>query len=219
MKPAPHQNSVTHRGHSDSATSGFDTFRRFAAPHLAQILADAGFARPERIEATPPAEKGVGLCLGPDDGPSFWQPRPAGGHVTIKLHHGSMLSNMFAMGTQTLPAGGRLGPRAFAAGEGVFFVYVGSGRAMVNQGWRRIAPETLIYVARGVPHDIHNDGTADLSFAWVVTPPGLERLVGSMGRPREPGSSAPSPFDVPSDAAELYRRAGLTPLHSELASV
>src|SRR5262249_962262 len=138
--------------------------------------------------------------------------------VTIKLHHGSMPSNMFAMGTQTLPPGGRLGPRAFAAGEGVFFVYVGIGRAMVNREWRRIASETLIYVARGTPHDIHNDGTGDLSFAWVATPPGLDRLVGKIGRLREAGVDAPSSFDAPSDAAELYRRAGLTPLHPELAS-
>lgn len=193
-------------------------YGRGEIPNLVQILADAGFARPERIDAATPAEKGVGLCLGADDGPSFWQPRPAGGYVTIKLHHGSMPSNMFAMGTQTLPPGGRLGLREFAAGEGVFFVYAGSGRVMVNQEWRRIAPETLIYVARGAPHDIDNDGGADLSFAWIVTPPGLDTLVGSMGRPREPRALAPSPFDAPSDAAALYRRAGLTPLHPELAS-
>jgi quercetin dioxygenase-like cupin family protein len=194
-------------------------YGRNEIPNLAQILDDAGFARPERIEAIASADKGVGLCLGPDDGPSFWQPRPAGGHVTIKLDHGSMPSNMFAMGTQTLPPGGRLGPRTFAAGEGVFFVYVGSGQAMVNQEWRRIAPETLIYVARGTPHDILNDGAADLSFAWVVTPPGLDRLVGSMGRPREPGTVAVPPFDAPDDAAVLYRRAGLIPFHAEPASM
>jgi hypothetical protein len=107
-------------------------YGRGEIPNLAQILDDAGFARPERIGATLPADKGVCLCLGPDDGPSFWQPLPAGGHVTLKLHHASMPSNIFAMGTQTLPPGGRLGPRAFAAGEGAYFVCVGSGRAMIN---------------------------------------------------------------------------------------
>jgi hypothetical protein len=100
---------------------------------------------------------------------------------------------------------------------GVYFVYAGNGRAMVNQEWRRIAPETLIYVARGAPHDIHNDSAADLSFAWVVTPPGLDKLVSSIGRQRHPGTTAPPPFGAPSDAAELYRRAGLVPL-PELAS-
>jgi hypothetical protein len=89
---------------------------------------------------------------------------------------------------------------------------------MVNQEWRPIAPETLIYVARGAPHDIDNDGTANLSFAWVVTPPGLDRLIGNMGRSREPGTDPPSSFDAPSNAGELYRRAGLIPLDPTLAS-
>jgi quercetin dioxygenase-like cupin family protein len=193
-------------------------YGREQIPNLPQILDEAGFARPERIDAAAPAEKGVGLCLGPDDGSSFWQPRPARGQITVKLHHGSMPSNMFAMGTQTLPPGGRLGSRMFAAGEGVFFVYAGSGRAMLNQEWRRIAPETLIYVGRGTPHDIENDSAADLSFVWVVSPPGLDRLVAKMGRPRTPGAIAPEPFGAPGDATELYRRAGLIPLDAELAS-
>jgi hypothetical protein len=70
-------------------------------------------------------------------------------------------------------------------------------------------------VGRGTSHDIHNDGTADLSFVWVVTPPGLDRLVANIGRAREPAAITPSPFDAPSNAAELFRRAGLTPLHTE----
>jgi hypothetical protein len=128
-----------------------------------------------------------------------------------------MSYNMFALGTRTLPPGGQLGARAFAAGECVFFVYAGSGRALVNQDWRRIAPETLVYVARGAPHDIHNDGASDLSFVWVVTPPGLDRLFASMGRPRELGADAPSSFGPPSDATKICRRAGLIPMESGYA--
>jgi hypothetical protein len=144
--------------------------------------------------------------------------RPAGHRVMSSSQSSRCRGFEPDRGTQTLPPGGRLGSRAFAAGEGAFFVYAGSGRVMVNQEWRRIAPETLIYVARGAPHDIDNDGAANLSFAWVVTPPGLDKLFDSTGRPREPGAVAPSPFGAPSEAAELYRRAGLTPLHPELTS-
>jgi hypothetical protein len=39
-----------------------------------------------------------------------------------------------------------------------------------------------------------------------------------MGRPRTPGAIALVPFGAPSDAAELYRRAGLIPLDAHLAS-
>jgi hypothetical protein len=193
-------------------------YGRGEIPNLAQILDDAGFAPPERIDATLPADKSVCLCLGPDDGPSFWQPLPASGHVTLKLHHGSMPSNKFAMGTQTLPPGGRLGPRAFLPAKASTSCPSAAGRAMINQEWRRIAPETLIYVARGMPHDIHNDGASYLLYVWVVTPPGLDRLFGRVGRPREPGAGAPSSFDAPSNAAELYRRAGLIRLDPTLPS-
>jgi hypothetical protein len=41
-----------------------------------------------------------------------------------------------------------------------------------------------------MPHDIINDSTADLSLVWAITPRGLERLVGSIGRRREMGSIA-----------------------------
>jgi mannose-6-phosphate isomerase-like protein (cupin superfamily) len=177
--------------------------------NLPQILDDAGFARPERIDAARPEDKGAGACLEPDDGPSYWQPRPTGGHVTLVLHHGSMPSNMFAMGTQTIPPGGRLGTRAFEIGEGAFFVHRGTGRAMVNDEWRPIAPETLIYAGRGARHDVENDGAGDLVLAWVATPPGLAGLVRGLGRERTPGTPAPAPFDPPADARDAYRRAGI----------
>jgi hypothetical protein len=85
-------------------------YGRSEIPNSARILDDAGFARPQRIEAAEKAEKGVALCPGPEEGPSFWQPRPEGGYVTTELHHGSMPSNMFAIGTHTLPPGRRLRP-------------------------------------------------------------------------------------------------------------
>ena len=43
-------------------------YGRSEIPNLARVLDDAGFARPERIDAIPSAEKGGGVCLGPDDG-------------------------------------------------------------------------------------------------------------------------------------------------------
>ena len=187
-------------------------YTRKEIPDLARILDDAGFARPEAIDAARGADKGPGLCLGPDDGPSFWQPRPTGGHVTLKLHHGSMPSNTFAMGTQTIPPGGRLGARAFEVGEAAFFVYDGTGRAMVNGRWSALAPETLVYVGRGAPHDIENDGAADLSFVWIAVPPRLATLVTRIGRERTPGTAAPPAFDPPPSAADTYRWAGITGL-------
>jgi quercetin dioxygenase-like cupin family protein len=184
-------------------------YGRETIANLPQILDDAGFALPAKIDAAQPSDKGVATCLGPDDGPSYWQPQPAGGHVTVKLWHGTMPSNMFAMGTQTLPPGGRLGARTFDVGEAVYFVYAGTGRAAVNGDTRAVEPETLLYAGRGCTHDLVNDSGDDLSFAWVVTPPGLETLFSRAGRARTPGTPAPAPFAMPADIAHAYRRAGL----------
>ena len=90
--------------------------------------------------------------------------------------------------------------------EGVFFIYRGRGRAVVNGQSRSVAPETLIYVARGATHDIQNDGEGELSFVWVVMPPGLDTLVRDIGVERIPGVPAPAPFDLPSHARDAYRR-------------
>ena len=183
-------------------------YGRESIPNLPRILDDAGFAHPDRIAAAQPADKGVGVCLGPDEGPSFWQPQPAGGHVTVKLWHGSMPSNIFAMGTQTLPPGGRL-QRVFDVGEIVYFVVGGRGRVVMNGRPRVVAPESLIYAGRGATHAIENDGAEDLTFAWTVTPPGLEVLMRRAGVERSPGAAAPPPFVEPPSAFDAYRRAGL----------
>lgn len=184
-------------------------YGRDTIANLPKILDDAGFALPAKIDAAQPWEKGVAACLGPHEGPSYWQPQPAGGHVTVKLWHGTMPSNMFAMGTQTLPPGGRMGPRTFDVGEAVYFVYAGTGRASVNGQTREVARESLVYAGRGCTHDLANDGRDDLSFAWVVTPPGIETLFRRGGRERTPGAPAPEPFAMPTDALDAYRRAGL----------
>src|SRR5262249_58425255 len=102
---------------------------------------------------------------------------------------------------------GRLGARAFEVGEAAFFVYSGTGRAMVNGKCHGIAPETLIYVGRDASHDIENDSAEHLALAWIVTPPGLEGLMRAIGRARTSGTTDPAPFDAPKDLAAACRPA------------
>jgi len=65
-------------------------------------------------------------------------------------------------------------------------------------------------VGRSATHVIQNDGEGELSFGWVVTPPGLDTLVRRIGVERIPGEPAPVPFDLPSDARDFYRRCHIT---------
>lgn len=184
-------------------------YGRDQIPNLKDLLQQARFAQPDRIDNATAAEKGAAICLAPDEGPSFWQPKPTGGSVTWKLWHGSMTSNMFAMGTQSIPPGGRLMPRSFSRSEGMMFVYRGQGTAIVNGSSKPIGPESLIYVGRDAEHSIENTGSTDLEFVWVVTPPGSEEATRLLGRPRQPGQAAPQPFEAAPGWQDSWSRVGL----------
>ena len=91
-----------------------------------------------------------------------------------------------------------------------FGIVIDRAEADVNGQSRPVAPESPMHVARGATHDIRNDGDGELSFAWIVTPPGLDTLVRRVGVERTPGMPEPAPFKMASDARDAYRRAGLT---------
>jgi hypothetical protein len=44
---------------------------------------------------------------------------------------------------------------------------------------------------------------------WVITPPGLENFFEAIGRPRQPGTPAPAPFERPTDVIAIERRMGM----------
>jgi hypothetical protein len=44
---------------------------------------------------------------------------------------------------------------------------------------------------------------------WVISPPGLEHFFETIGRPRQPGEAAPTPFERPADVVAIERRMGM----------
>jgi mannose-6-phosphate isomerase-like protein (cupin superfamily) len=170
-------------------------YGREQIPNMEDLLKQGRFADPDRIAKTPPSEKGAALCVMPDQGQSFWQPQPTGGFVTWKLWHETIPSNMFAMGTQSIPPGGKMKPRAFSRSEGIFFIYRGTGQVTIDNESTAISPESTIYVGRGAIHALHNTGNEPLEFVWVVTPPGTEATTRLLGKPRKPGDPAIAPFE------------------------
>jgi hypothetical protein len=44
---------------------------------------------------------------------------------------------------------------------------------------------------------------------WMVTPPGLEKFFEAIGRPRQPGTPAPAPFERPQDVVAIERALGM----------
>ena len=57
--------------------------------------------------------------------------------------------------------------------------------------------------------EIINEGSDDLVMIWVVTPHGLEKFFEAIGRPREAGAPAPTPFERPTDVVAIERTLGM----------
>jgi hypothetical protein len=124
--------------------------------------------------------------LQPEDGVSFWRPRPTNGHVTVKTSPSYGGPPGITMGTQTIP------PGCFIA-EGVAHPFV-PGTTVIATPWLR--------------HKIINPGPGDLKMTWTMTPPGLETFFRKIGRERRPGEEPPPPFGPPRAADDIQRETG-----------
>jgi len=75
-----------------------------------------------------PAHKGSKLVLQPDEGVSFWQPRPANGYITIKVSPDNCASNAVTMGVQVVaPNGCYVREHWHSRNEEILFCFEGRG--------------------------------------------------------------------------------------------
>lgn len=121
-------------------------------------------------------DTGPATVIGPHNGTSFWQPPPTGGHVTIKVAPPHFPSNFYAVGTQTVPPGGRLPVHAHQRAEELLFVLSGTAMATIDGVSHRLERGALLYAGRWVEHGIVNDGDTDLVLYFVLWPPGSTSL-------------------------------------------
>jgi hypothetical protein len=135
-------------------------------------------------------DKGVALAVGPDEGDSYWQPRPSTGYVTVKISPYNSPNDR--------------------ANE-ILFVYEGEGRAEIDGAWHRVSQGSTFMVGRYVQHTVENDGTVPLKIFWAIMPAGLEDWFRALGQPRTPGEPAPAPFDRPADVEDIRRRMRFAP--------
>jgi mannose-6-phosphate isomerase-like protein (cupin superfamily) len=152
--------------------------------------------------------KGPSFVLGPDEGESYWQPGPHFGYMTVKVSPRNHPSNQFSMGTQVMPPGCHVRAHGHGRNDEIFFVYAGHGHCVIDGKSCEIGPGSTVVLGRYVEHSIHNDGSDDLKFFWVFTPPGLELVIEHAGRPRQPGEAPPQNVERPPDIARILERAG-----------
>jgi quercetin dioxygenase-like cupin family protein len=153
--------------------------------------------------------RGRAVVVQPDDGPSYWQPIPANGHADPKLHPGNTNFEGLAMGFQTIAEGGRVREHSHGDQVELQICFRGRGRVIIDGVHHELVPGTACFLGHDVKHEILNDGPDDLVMMWVITPPGLERFFGAIGRPRVRGETSPAPFARPADVVAIERASGM----------
>lgn len=141
----------------------------------------------------------------PDEGPSFWQPVPANGHVEVKVEGGADGMANFDCGVQEVAPGSYVREHAHDRNEELIFVYEGEGEAEVDGATHPMRPGTTFYLAKDSRHLFRNTGAAPMRFFWCLLPGGLAPFFQAIGRERDPTQPAPTPFPRPEDVAAIER--------------
>jgi mannose-6-phosphate isomerase-like protein (cupin superfamily) len=152
------------------------------------------------------SEKGVALFVGPEEGASYWQPKPSTGYVTVKLSPYNSPNDLISAGVQVLEPGASVRRHGHERANEILFVYEGTGKAEIDGERHRLAPGATLMVGRHVQHYVENDGQVPLKMFWAIMPSGLEDWFKAIGRPRRPGESAPAPFDRPQNVGDIQKQ-------------
>lgn len=153
--------------------------------------------------------RGHAVVVQPGASPSYWQPLPANGHADPKLYPENTRFDGLSMGFQTVAPGGRIREHSHGEQVELQICFRGRGRVVVNGASHPLVPGTACFLGEDVKHEIVNESSEDLVMIWIVAPPGLEHFFEAIGRPRQAGASAPTPFARPSDVVAIERAMGM----------
>jgi len=147
------------------------------------------------------------MVVPPDGGEHYWQPVPANGHINVRLApHMVHMTHRFGFGTQTVAPGCYVREHTHPDHDEVIHVVSGTGKAVLNGEEREIVPGTTVYIGKTNRHMFIASDNAELTFAWILVPNGLETFFKEIGRPMRPGDPAPEPFPRPENVHEIERR-------------
>ena len=158
-----------------------------------------------------PRLKGDAIVLQPDEGESYWQPKPASGYMTLKITPKNCSSNFTSMGVQVIAPGGYIREHWHSKHEEILFCFEGEGTIHVDGVPHKAVPGTTVYVGRWVKHKIVNDGAGEFKMTWTYLPPGLHEFAEAIGLPRRAGEPAPAPFARPENTLAVEKASGFGP--------
>jgi len=153
--------------------------------------------------------RGVAVVMQPDQGQSFWQPVPANGHADPKLVPGGTRYQGLSMGFQTIAPRSRVREHSHGEQIELQICFRGTGHVNVDGVRHELVPGTACFLGADVKHEIVNESDDELVMMWVISPAGLEDFFQTIGRPRQAGEAAPSPFPRPTDVVAIERAMGM----------
>ncbi len=92
--------------------------------------------------------------------------------VHIMVEPATTDSEHLAMGVEQVDPGSQIPMHVHADAEEILFIYDGRGRVRIGDDEVEIAPETAIFVPKGVPHGFVNTSGASVWLTWTFSPPG-----------------------------------------------
>jgi quercetin dioxygenase-like cupin family protein len=153
------------------------------------------------------APLGKAIVLGPDDGPSFWQPVPANGFVRNLFNDETTGSvHKFSLSAQTVAPGCFVREHTHNANDEIIYVVSGQGLVRIDGKDHPVEAGSAVYLGVNRKHKWINTGTEPFTFVALFMPGGLDAFFAKIGRQRKTGEPAPAPFPRPADIAEIEGR-------------
>jgi quercetin dioxygenase-like cupin family protein len=151
------------------------------------------------------------IVIGPDDAPSFWQPLPSRGHVSVALSPDNTPYDSFSAGLQVLPPGCSVREHGHQRNHELLFIHAGTGTCTIEEVEHPLVPGSIVLFGRHARHLVVNTGDCDMQIFWVFMPPGLEDWFAAIGRPRQKGEAMPEPFARPDNVGEVQKSLRFVP--------
>lgn len=149
--------------------------------------------------------------IGPDEAPSWWQPLPSRGHVSVALSPENTPYDGFSSGVQVLPPGCSVREHGHQRNHELIFIHQGTGAVTIEDDTYGIEPGSIVLFGRHARHFLVNTGDVDMHMFWVFMPPGLEDWFAAIGKPRLRGEAMPEAFARPEDVADVQARLRFVP--------
>jgi mannose-6-phosphate isomerase-like protein (cupin superfamily) len=118
------------------------------------------------------------IVITPAEAKSYLMPPPHERELKVllspSLHEGV---EGLAVGMTILPAGAASSFHSHDVECETWIVVSGSGEVRVGEEHEPVGPESVIFLPRGIKHQIVNTGETPLRMFWIYTPPGGERSI------------------------------------------